>query len=150
MHADRPGLRGGSRRRKASETTTAEWLSTHPQKNPKAKMDDAKTEMLTAIEVARSALKAWRKNQTAANFRVWRDASEVAIKWQREVRRTGAEEESFEDEPSASRDLDREHVSLGHLAVQELDDPTELRWEVGWPRSREGRPKHEDEGRAVS
>lgn len=60
-------------------------------------MDEARTQYLTAIDLANDALANYRNEPTSGNFRIWRDASEVAIKWCR-AQRLGREEPEGADE----------------------------------------------------
>ena len=62
---------------------------------------DAKTELETAISVARNALEDWKVDPTPAKFRVWRDASELAIKWHRACRLGAGGESGDKDELDA-------------------------------------------------
>ena len=48
-----------------------------------------------ALEMAEQARESYNDSPTAECFRVWRDASEIAIKWNRVV---GAEDRDDEDE----------------------------------------------------
>lgn len=63
-------------------------------------MDDARIEFETAVEMARDALADYKADPTAAKFRIWRDSSEVAIKWCR------AQRLSQETESSADKELE--------------------------------------------
>jgi predicted kinase len=64
-------------------------------------MDDARIEFETAVEVSRDALAAYRADPSPRNFRIWRDASEVAIKWCRAQRLNSSQEDRSDDELQA-------------------------------------------------
>jgi hypothetical protein len=59
-------------------------------------MDDARVQYESALEVARDALAAYRAEPTGANFRIWRDSEEVAIKWCRAQRLGSGEDRTDE------------------------------------------------------
>ena len=61
-------------------------------------MSDPKTEFEAALEVARKGREAWEEDSTKANFIVWRDASEVAIKWHRAIR-LGSDDSNEDENP---------------------------------------------------
>jgi hypothetical protein len=61
-------------------------------------MDQAQTEFATALDMARRGREMWLENPVPANFRIWRDASETAIRWHRTLRLAGKEPDSPEDE----------------------------------------------------
>lgn len=61
-------------------------------------MNEARIEFETAVEVSRDALADYKADPTAAKFRIWRDSSEVAIKWCRAQRLNGSETSSTDDE----------------------------------------------------
>jgi len=60
-------------------------------------MDDARIEFETAVEMARDALADYKADPSPAKFRIWRDSSEVAIKWCRAARLNSGEGESSSD-----------------------------------------------------
>lgn len=64
-------------------------------------MDDAQIELNTAIDIARTALARWHDDPTTENFRVYRDASEIAIKWHRACRLGSGESSKTDDELDA-------------------------------------------------
>jgi hypothetical protein len=68
------------------------------KKREKPISDDATQELETAIRVARTALAKWEENPTPANFRIWRDASEIAVKWHRAARMAGESTADFDRE----------------------------------------------------
>jgi hypothetical protein len=51
----------------------------------------------TALDMARRGREMWLENPVPANFRIWRDASETAIRWHRTLRLAGKEPDSPED-----------------------------------------------------
>ena len=61
-------------------------------------MDQAQTEFATALDMARRGREMWLENPVPANFRIWRDASETAIRWHRTLRLAGKGRDSPEDE----------------------------------------------------
>jgi hypothetical protein len=67
-------------------------------------MSEPRTEFETALEVARKGRAAWEEEPTKANFIIWRDASEVAIKWHRAIRLGSDDSSSDEENPFAEFD----------------------------------------------
>lgn len=62
-------------------------------------MDEAEVQMRTALRVASDALATYEADPDPKTFRMWRDSSEVAIKWYRQWRLGGGDdEESFDEE----------------------------------------------------
>jgi hypothetical protein len=61
-------------------------------------MDQAQAEFEIALDMARRGREMWLENPVLANFRIWRDASETAIRWHRTLRLAGKGPESSEDE----------------------------------------------------
>jgi hypothetical protein len=61
-------------------------------------MDRAQTEFATALDMARRGREMWLEDPVPANFRIWRDASETAIRWHRTLRLADKGPESPEDE----------------------------------------------------
>lgn len=60
-------------------------------------MDESEIQMRTALRVASDALDRYEADPDPKTFRIWRDASELAVKWYRQHRLSGGEgEESFE------------------------------------------------------
>ena len=57
-------------------------------------MDQAQTEFATALDMARRGRELWLESQAPAHFRIWRDASETAIRWHRTLRLAGKEPEA--------------------------------------------------------
>jgi hypothetical protein len=52
-------------------------------------MTEVREQYEAALEIANTARVAWLNNPSKPNFIAWRDASDIAIKWQRALQRGG-------------------------------------------------------------
>lgn len=61
-------------------------------------MDEAEIQLREVLQVAKDALARYENSPTPPNFRMWRDSSELAVKWYRQWRLGGGNDEDSFDE----------------------------------------------------